>query len=126
MDVSLCAFSNTESVTCCWSSNNQYYKQSSVARSENITFQNEHYVLDILKYHSVSGNVIPKDIDIAIFTYGILRSPEYFPNPEVFNPDRWENIDGSKPYAYIPFSAGPRNCIGKSHVSILLGYSITL
>ncbi|VEN63348.1 unnamed protein product, partial [Callosobruchus maculatus] len=58
------------------------------------------------------GNVIPEDIDIGVIAYELQRDPKYFPNPDKFDPTRFEAMDGTKPYCFIPFSAGPRNCIG--------------
>ena len=37
--------------------------------------------------------------------------PELYPNPESFDPSRWETITPNS-YKYNPFSAGPRVCIG--------------
>ncbi|XP_049519857.1 cytochrome P450 3A41-like isoform X4 [Dermacentor silvarum] len=50
------------------------------------------------------------DIPLA----GIHYDPEYFPEPEKFNPERFmpENKDALRPFTYMPFGAGPRNCVG--------------
>ncbi|XP_026678195.1 cytochrome P450 4c3-like [Diaphorina citri] len=59
--------------------------------------------------------VLPRDTEVIIVVYNLHRDPEVFPRPELYDPDRFlsENVAGRNPYAYIPFSAGPRNCIGE-------------
>lgn len=58
--------------------------------------------------------MLPKGTLLHIFTFDLHRNPKYFPNPDVFDPDRftYENSKHRHPFAYIPFSAGVRNCIG--------------
>lgn len=45
---------------------------------------------------------------------GIHWDTKYYKNPEKFDPERFskERKDNINPYTYIPFGAGPRNCIG--------------
>ncbi|XP_050535079.1 uncharacterized protein LOC126902099 [Daktulosphaira vitifoliae] len=56
---------------------------------------------------------IPSNTVVAIGFWLLHRNESFFPNPEEFNPDRFlPNIE-RHPYAFLPFSAGPRNCIGQ-------------
>ncbi|XP_058064550.1 cytochrome P450 4c3-like [Anopheles bellator] len=65
--------------------------------------------VDIENYH------IPAGTNAVIILYQLHRDAHYFPNPEKFLPERFlpENSGDRHPYAFIPFSAGPRNCIGQ-------------
>lgn len=64
------------------------------------------------------GKIIPKDTVFSIFIYGINRDPDYHDDPELFKPERFLDVSGKKPYAYVPFSAGPRNCIGQKYAML--------
>lgn len=61
-----------------------------------------------------TDSVLEKDTNIFIPVHAIHRDPEFYPNPEVFDPERFSD-DGKKnrrPFTYLPFGEGPRNCIG--------------
>uniref|UniRef100_A0A8C6SEM0 aromatase n=1 Tax=Neogobius melanostomus TaxID=47308 RepID=A0A8C6SEM0_9GOBI len=64
---------------------------------------------------TIRGFKVPKDSNVIIVTYALHRDPKYFPEPEAFRPERFlpENSVGRPAYAYVPFSAGLRNCIGQ-------------
>ena len=63
---------------------------------------------------TVGGASVPKGYSVLINIMGIHRTPSAFPEPDTYNPDRWiKDPDLDKSKHFIPFSFGPRNCIGK-------------
>lgn len=67
------------------------------------------------KEETFGGCVIPENTPIFVSFYVTHNSPHYWKEPEVFDPRRFElkNKIG-RPSAYMPFSSGPRTCIGKT------------
>jgi cytochrome P450 len=71
----------------------------------------------------IDGYHIPKGTSIIISPYAMHRKAEYFPDPEQFDPERFspEQEKQLPRYAYIPFGAGPRICIGL-YFAMMEGY----
>ncbi|KAL3841597.1 hypothetical protein ACJMK2_019714 [Sinanodonta woodiana] len=63
----------------------------------------------------ICGVKIPKGLDVTIPTYSLHMDPEFWPDPHKFDPERFspENKDRINPFTFLPFGAGPRNCIGQ-------------
>jgi cytochrome P450 len=64
----------------------------------------------------IGGYHVPGGTQLLIVLWAMHRDPRYFENPEVFDPARWEDSVAKRVprYAYLPFGAGPRLCIGSS------------
>lgn len=62
----------------------------------------------------IGGYRIPKGGQLLFAQWVVHRDPRWFPNPEAFDPDRWEpqRVADLPRYAYFPFGGGPRVCIG--------------
>jgi len=62
---------------------------------------------------------VPKTSEVLISPWAIQRSSRHYQDPLAFRPERWTpEFDRSLPrYAYIPFSSGPRVCIGQ-HMAV--------
>eukprot|EP00090_Calanus_glacialis_P018963 TRINITY_DN29285_c0_g1_i1.p1 TRINITY_DN29285_c0_g1~~TRINITY_DN29285_c0_g1_i1.p1 ORF type:complete len:506 (-),score=75.50 TRINITY_DN29285_c0_g1_i1:15-1532(-) len=63
----------------------------------------------------IDGYAVPAHTNIIMLNYLIHRDKSQFEQPDKFDPERFQhdNIHNRHNYAYVPFSAGPRNCIGQ-------------
>lgn len=68
---------------------------------------------------TVGGVSLPEGAFVLVGTYNLHRHPDFWSNPEEFRPERW--LDAERPsnrYAYMPFGAGPRTCVGLHFASV--------
>uniref|UniRef100_A0A1A9W294 Cytochrome P450 n=1 Tax=Glossina brevipalpis TaxID=37001 RepID=A0A1A9W294_9MUSC len=70
---------------------------------------------------------IPAGANISLAFYMIFRDPDYFDEPELFKPERFDFDADQKinPFAFTPFSAGPRNCIGQKFAMLEMKSTIS-
>ncbi|KAG5682569.1 hypothetical protein PVAND_011914 [Polypedilum vanderplanki] len=66
--------------------------------------------------------VIPAGTTVCIGFWKLHRTPENFENPDTFDPDNFlpERTANRHYYSYIPFSAGPRSCVGRKYAMLKL------
>jgi cytochrome P450 len=62
------------------------------------------------------GHEAPAGADLLMSPYVVHRHPKYWSDPEEFRPERFapDTISDTHRFAFIPFSAGPRHCIGET------------
>ncbi|HXZ80817.1 MAG TPA: cytochrome P450 [Terriglobales bacterium] len=68
-----------------------------------------------LEPYSIGGYTIPKGAIVLVSEWVMHRDARFFPDPEVFDPDRWSPgaRETRSNFAYFPFGGGPRQCIGE-------------
>ncbi|KAJ6608708.1 cytochrome P450 [Mycena sp. CBHHK59/15] len=79
---------------------------------------------------AIGSHFVPEGASVVVHTYSLHRDPRYFsPLPDAFLPERWlteeerlaleptiftDNQFIHNPVAFIPFSVGPSNCVGRN------------
>jgi cytochrome P450 len=68
----------------------------------------------------VGDLAIPRGSTVVVFIYGVHHSPQYWPNPESFDPERFSKANEKlrTPFTHLPFGAGPRGCIGGNYATL--------
>ncbi|TXG69520.1 hypothetical protein EZV62_004455 [Acer yangbiense] len=66
---------------------------------------------------SYGGYTIPKGWKIFWNAHTTHKNPKYFPDPEKFDPSRFEG-SGPPPYTFVPFGGGPYMCPGKEYARL--------
>ncbi|KAL7794294.1 cytochrome P450 [Trichoderma ceciliae] len=65
----------------------------------------------------IAGEYVPEDTFVEVWQWPLFHNPNLWKQPEDFIPERWLGdpaFENDKRSAFQPFSAGPRNCIGKN------------
>ena len=65
---------------------------------------------------TLSGFEVPAGTDVLLCLYLLHRHPRYWKDPAAFRPERFDKEhEAERPrFAYMPFAAGPRHCIGET------------
>lgn len=74
------------------------------------------YARDAVAADQIAGFDVPAGASVMLSPYYTHRHPQFWENPEVFDPDRWLDAreNAQHRYAYHPFAAGPRICLGNN------------
>ncbi|XP_050836242.1 cytochrome P450 3A12-like [Serinus canaria] len=76
----------------------------------------------------LNGVTIAEGMVVLIPAFVLHRDPQYWPEPDEFRPERFskENKEGIDPYTFLPFGAGPRNCIGMRFAHLVVKVAVVV
>jgi cytochrome P450 len=65
--------------------------------------------------HELDGHLLPAGSVVLISPWVVHHDPRWYADPEEFRPERWDKEGSARipTFAYLPFGAGPRVCIGQ-------------
>nr|XP_054933025.1 cytochrome P450 3A41-like [Dermacentor andersoni] len=91
-----------------------HYLEASIKEAMRLTSPDPLIMRLCTEETTVAGIRFTPGMNVDIPLAGMHLDPEYFPQPENFSPERFlaENKDSIRPFTYMPFGAGPRNCAG--------------
>uniref|UniRef100_A0A8C3RYN1 Cytochrome P450 family 4 subfamily B member 1 n=1 Tax=Chelydra serpentina TaxID=8475 RepID=A0A8C3RYN1_CHESE len=74
------------------------------------------------------GRTLPEGSLVSLHVYALHRNPTVWKDPEVFDPLRFsqDNLSDQHSFAFLPFSAGPRNCIAQQFAMTEMKVSLAL
>ncbi|MEM9540921.1 MAG: cytochrome P450 [Cyanobacteria bacterium P01_E01_bin.42] len=70
------------------------------------------YTRDVVADDVIDGYAIPAGSVVTLSPYVTHRHPDFWPNPEKFDPDRWQPTRERHVGEYFPFGLGRRTCLG--------------
>ncbi|CAN7937293.1 unnamed protein product [Ixodes hexagonus] len=75
---------------------------------------------------TVMGEFFPAGVNVLVPTWNIHHDPELWPEPLLFNPERFgeDQTKHRHPAAYLPFGIGPRECIGRRFAMLELKIAV--
>lgn len=81
-----------------------------------------------LEDDTIGGYHIPAGATIYVSLYATHRLPSLWPDPDRFDPERFTpaNIEARPRFAFIPFAAGHRNCVGASTAIVELKMAVAM
>jgi cytochrome P450 len=86
------------------------------------------YTRQVVEDDEINGFRIPKGAMAVVSPYVTQKHPLFWENPEQFDPERFtkENAAGRHRFAYFPFGAGPRICIGERQAMLTLQLTLPM